>query len=386
MAHSSSPVIISKLPQVGTTIFTVMSRLAAEHGAINLSQGFPDFDCSPDLLRLVSKAMNDGHNQYAPMQGLLSLRETLCAKMNRAYNVNYHPETDITITAGGTQAIYSAISAFIREGDEVILFAPAYDCYQPAIELNGGVAVWSTLKQTDFSIDWPEVKKLINHRTRMIIINTPHNPSGTLLKKEDLEQLEKITNGTDILVLSDEVYEHLVFDGQEHNSVCKFPGLKERSILIYSFGKTFHVTGWKMGYALAPASLMAEFRKAHQFIVFAVNTPMQHGLNAYLQNEENYNSLSAFYQQKRDFFLDGIKGSRFSFRPSGGTYFQLLDYSAIADEKDTDFSIRLTKEKKLASIPISVFYHEPVNTKVLRFCFAKKEETLKRAIDIINSI
>lgn len=378
--------ISSKLPLVGTTIFTVMSKLAAENNAINLSQGFPDFPCSAELISLVTKHMQEGKNQYAPMQGLLSLRETIAAKMEKAYGVAYHPEGEITITAGGTQAIYSAIAAFVREGDEVIVFNPAYDCYEPAIELNGGVTVFSTLVAPEYKINWTEVRKLINHKTRMIIINTPHNPTGTLLSKSDLEELEKITKGSDIIVISDEVYEHLVFDGLRHESVCRYPGLAERSILVYSFGKTFHVTGWKTGYVCGPANLMSEFRKAHQFIVFAVNTPMQYALDEFLKQEENYLSLGNFYQEKRDYFLNGIKGSRFQLKPSQGTYFQLLNYSKISNEKHTEFAIRLTKENKIASIPVSVFYNNENDEKVLRFCFAKKKETLDKAIEIINAI
>ena len=378
--------ISSKLPKVGTTIFTVMSKLAQENNAINLSQGFPDFDCSPELVSLVNQHMREGKNQYAPMQGLISLRETIAAKMQKAYGVQYNPDTEITITAGGTEAIYSAIAAFIREGDEVVIFTPAYDCYEPAVLLNGGKAVFVQLKTPNYTIDWSEVKKVLNRKTRMIIINTPHNPTGTVLKKQDLKELEKLTKNTEIIVLSDEVYEHLIFDKNEHQSVCRFPSLAERSIVIYSFGKTFHVTGWKMGYALAPEALMTEFRKAHQFIVFSCNTPVQHALNDYLQKEENYKSLSKFYQEKRDYFNSGIKDSRFKIIPSAGTYFQLLDYSEITKEKDTDFAIRLTKNMKIASIPVSVFYHKNTDHKVLRFCFAKKNETLDRAIEILNKI
>lgn len=363
-----------------------MSKLAAENNAINLSQGFPDFECSPELTALVTKHMQQGKNQYAPMQGLLTLRETLAAKMEKAYGIAYHPESEITITAGGTQAIYSAISAFVSEGDEVIVFAPAYDCYEPSIQLNGGVTVFAELHAPDYRINWQEVQKLVNHKTRMIIVNTPHNPTGTVMSRQDMEELEKITRGTDIIVLSDEVYEHLVFDQNEHFSACRFPGLAERTFMIYSFGKTFHVTGWKVGYAVGPSNLMTEFRKAHQFIVFAVNTPVQYALNDFLQNADNYQSLSHFYQEKRDHFIAGIKSSRFRFHPSAGTYFQLLDYSSITDEKDTDFAIRLTREMKLASIPVSVFYPNHVDNKALRFCFAKKKETLDRAIEIINKI
>lgn len=378
--------INSKLPQVGTTIFTVMSKLAQEFEAINLSQGFPDFECAPELIHLVEKHLREGKNQYAPMQGLLSLRETLAVKTEKAYGTKYNPETEITITAGGTEAIYSAISAFVREGDEVVIFTPAYDCYEPAILLNGGKAVFIQLKTPGYTIDWTEVKKVLSRKTRMIIINTPHNPTGTTLNKQDLKELEKLTKNTDIIILSDEVYEHIIFDKNEHQSVCRYPNLADRSIVVYSFGKTFHVTGWKIGYALGPENLMNEFRKAHQFIVFSCNTPLQHALNDYLQEEKNYLSLGKFYQEKRDYFVNGIKESRFKIIPCSGTYFQLLDFSAITKEKDTDFAIRLTKTMKLASIPVSVFYHKNADHKVLRFCFAKKKETLDHAIEIINKI
>jgi methionine transaminase len=378
--------INSRLPKVGTTIFTVMSKLAAECGAINLSQGFPDFESSPELAELVAKHMRDGKNQYAPMQGLISLRETISNKMEKDYGVRYDPETEITITAGGTEALYSAIAAFVKEGDEVIMFTPAYDSYEPAVLLNGGKPVFVQLRAPDYSINWSQVKKLLNRKTRMIIINTPHNPTGTVLKKKDLQELESLTKDTDIIVLSDEVYEHIIFDKSSHQSTCRYPGLAERSLMVYSFGKTFHVTGWKIGYVTGPANLVAEFRKAHQFIVFSCNTPIQHAFNDFLKDEKNYHSLGKFYQEKRDYFNNGIRNSKFKLIPSSGTYFQLLNYSEISNEKDTEYAIRLTKEKKIASIPVSVFYHKKVDDKVLRFCFAKKKETLDHAIEILNSI
>ena len=378
--------IKSKLPKVGTTIFSVMSQLAAENNAINLSQGFPDFESSPELIGLVNEAMKKGLNQYAPMPGLLALREQISIKTEKLYGTSYHPESEVTVTAGATQAIYTAIAATIREGDEVIIFTPAYDCYEPAIELNGGKTVFVQMHAPDYNIDWEQVKKLITQRTKMIIINTPHNPTGTILEEHDMLALEKIVSDTDIVLISDEVYEHIIFDGKQHQSAAKFPGLAERSFIISSFGKTFHNTGWKMGYCIAPKNLMVEFRKAHQFIVFSVNTPMQHALAEYLKNENNYLSLSSFYQGKRDFFTSLIKDSKFEILPSSGTYFQLLRYKAITDEKDTDFAIRLTKEHKIASIPISVFYHQQLDEKVLRFCVAKKEETLVQAAEILNKI
>jgi len=379
-------IIKSKLPKVGTTIFTVMSQLAQENGATNLSQGFPDFDSSTELSSLVNQAMQKGFNQYAPMAGLMSLREEIAKKTFKLYGAEYHPESEITITAGATQAIYTAIAAMISEGDEVIIFTPAYDCYEPAIELNGGKTVFVQMHAPNYSINWDQVKKLITQRTKMIIINTPHNPTGTILKEEDMLALEKIVSDTDIVLISDEVYEHIIFDGNKHYSVSKFPGLAERSFIVSSFGKTFHNTGWKVGYCIAPKNLMVEFRKAHQFIVFCVNHPTQYALAEYLKNENNYLILNSFYQQKRDYFNGLIKDSRFEILPSAGTYFQLLSYKKITDKIDTDFAIELTEKHKLASIPISVFYHQKVDEKVLRFCVAKKEETLFKAAEILNKI
>ena len=378
--------IKSKLPKVGTTIFTVMSQLAHEQKAINLSQGFPDFESSSELSNLVSEAMKKGFNQYASMAGLITLREEIARKTINLYGTEYHPESEITVTAGATQAIYTAIAATVQEGDEVIIFTPAYDCYEPAIELNGGKAVFVQLHAPDYTVNWEQVKKLINQRTKMIIINTPHNPTGTVLKEEDMLALEKIVSNTDIVLISDEVYEHIIFDGQQHQSAAKFPGLAERSFIISSFGKAFHNTGWKVGYCIAPKNLMNEFRKAHQFIVFCVNHPVQYALAEYLKNEEHYLQLNNFYQHKRDLFIDLIKDSRFEVIPSSGTYFQLLSYKNITDAADTDFAIELTKKNKIASIPVSVFYHQKVDEKVLRFCVAKMEETLHKAAEILNKV
>lgn len=378
--------IKSKLPKVGTTIFTVMSQLAKEHQAINLSQGFPDFESSEELTALVNEAMKKGLNQYAPMAGVIELREQIAIKTEKSYKAIYHPETEITITAGATQAIYTAISAIITEGDEVIIFTPAYDCYEPAVELNGGKTVIVQLHAPEYKIDWNQVRKMINQRTKMIIINTPHNPTGTTLEKEDLVALEKLILNTDIVVLSDEVYEHIIFDNKKHQSVALFPKLAARSFIVSSFGKTFHNTGWKIGYCLAPENLMAEFRKAHQFIVFSVNTPVQYALAHYLKDENNYLTLSKFYQQKRDFFTDLIKPSKFEILPSKGTYFQLLSFKNISNEKDTEFAIKLTKKHKVAAIPVSVFYSQSVDEKILRFCVAKKEETLEKAAEILCGI
>lgn len=376
----------SKLPQTDTSIFAVMSHLAVEHEAINLSQGFPDFMISPELIRLVNKYMRKGFNQYAPMPGVIELRRVISQKVKSIYKTTYDPINEINITAGATQALYTAISCVIKEDDEVIVFEPAYDCYVPAIKLNGGIVKYSKLQAPDYNVDWSEVQKMITGRTKMIIINSPHNPTGSILSSEDMQNLEKITQGTDIIILSDEVYEHLIFDKKKHESVCSYPGLAERSFVIGSFGKTFHATGWKMGYCLAPENLMAEFRKVHQFVVFACNTPVQYAMTDFLQDKDNYTKIWKFYQNKRDYFISLIKDSRFKFNPSRGTYFQLLDYSEITDEKETDFAIRLTKDYGLASIPVSVFYNKPDENQSLRFCFAKKEETLEKAAKILCKI
>lgn len=381
-----SGTISSKLPRVGTTIFSTMSKLAMEHNAINLSQGFPDFECPQALVTAVNTAMKEGHNQYAPMPGVMRLREMIAEKTEELYGAKYNPETEITVTAGATQAIYTAISATIREGDEVIIFEPAYDCYEPAIELNGGKTIYLQLQAPDYTINWNEVKKRVNHHTRMIIINSPHNPCGSILTAEDMKTLEKITKNTEIIILADEVYEHIIFDGHRHESMAKYPNLASRSFIISSFGKTFHTTGWKVGYCIAPKELMTEFRKVHQFNVFCVNTPMQYGIAEFLKNKSHYNDLGPFYQAKRDTFNKLLEGSRFSFVASPGTYFQLLSYERITKEKDADYAIRLIKENGLASIPISVFYHKPIFDNMLRFCFAKRDETLEKAAAILRSI
>ncbi len=378
--------ITSKLPSVGTTIFSVMSKLALEHNAINLSQGFPDFSCSDYLVELVNRYMKTGHNQYAPMPGVPVLRERIAQMIEELYGTVYHPETEITITAGATQAIYTAISALVRDGDEVVIFEPAYDCYAPAIEMAGGKPIYIQLKFPDYSIDWSAVKKVINHRTRMIIINTPHNPSGSVLSAADMKELEKLTSKTDIIILSDEVYEHMCFDGKVHQSVTRYKNLADRSFMVSSFGKTVHTTGWKMAYIAAPANLMSEFRKVHQYLVFSCNTPVQYALAEFLGNRDNYLELKSLYQGKRDRFIGLIKNSGFKYDLCSGTYFQLLKYDTISNEKDIDFAIRLTQEYGIASIPLSVFYHKPVDNKVLRFCFAKKDETLEQAAKIICKI
>jgi len=378
--------IKSKLPKTGTTIFSVMSALATEHNAINLAQGFPDFECSAKLVELVNHYMKAGFNQYAPMPGVMTLREKIAEKTQAMYSAIYNPETEITVTPGGTHALYAAISAFIGEGDEVIIIEPCYDSYLPAIHVNGGRAVFAELKYPNYKIDWDEVKKLVTYKTKMIIINTPHNPTGTTLGAQDMQRLEKIVKNSEIIVLSDEVYEHIIFDGVEHQSVARYPKLAERCIIVSSFGKTFHTTGWKMGYVLAPSNLTTEFRKVHQFMCFSANTPVQYAIADYLDEKEAYLQLSAFYQEKRDYFQQLIKGSKFKIMPCLGSYFQLLDYSKITKEKDTDYAIRLTKEYKIASVPTSVFYHKNIDHHVLRFCFAKQKQTLEKAAEKLHKI
>ena len=375
--------INSKLPAIGTTIFTIMSGLAKEYNAINLSQGFPDFGCDSKLLDFAQKHMSAGFNQYAPMTGAQPLREVISELLHNCYGVIYHPETEITITAGATQAIYTSIAAFINKGDEVIVFEPAYDCYIPAIEVHGGIVKPIALEYPNFTINWEIVKKTITNNTRMIIINSPHNPSGTTLLESDLLELQKLVIGKNIIVISDEVYEHMCFDGKEHQSVARFKTLAAQSIIVSSFGKTVHATGWKIGYVAAPKELMIEFRKVHQFLVFCVNHPFQLALADYLKDSTTYLELHKFYQAKRDYFRKLISTSRFNIESCTGTYFHLLNYKAITDEIDTDFAIRLTKEKGLASIPLSVFYTKNNQQQLLRFCFAKKEETLEKAAEIL---
>lgn len=376
----------SKLPNTEQSIFAIMSKLAAGHQAINLSQGFPDFDISGELVERVHYYMKAGFNQYAPMPGTDRLRQAISTKVLKDHGITYDPDSEINITAGATQALYTIISAFVRDEDEVIIFEPAYDAYAPAVRLNGGNVKFVQMDLPDYTINWSYVAKLMTNRTKMIIINTPHNPTGTLINEEDMTQLERMTNNSDIVILSDEVYEHLIFDGLQHQSVCRFPELARRSLVVGSFGKTFHATGWKMGYVLAPENLMKEFRKVHQWVVFAVNTPIQMAIADLLQDDKNYRNLPAFFQQKRDFFLGLIKNSRFRPVPCKGTYFQCLDYSAVSDESDLDFARRLTIDHKIASIPLSPFYMNSRDDKILRFCFAKKDETLVKAAEILCKI
>ena len=378
--------IASKLPRVGTTIFTVMSRLAQEHNAINLSQGFPDFECAAELRALIPKYFNAGLNQYPPMAGVVALREIIAEKSAALYATDYDPEHEVTVVPGATYGIFTAVSAFVRPGDEVIVFEPAYDSYVPAIEVNGGKPVFVRLQYPDYSIDWQAVARAITPKTRMLIINTPNNPTASVLSADDMRALESLLHDTNIIVISDEVYEHLIYDGARHESVSRYPGLAERSFVVSSFGKTYSVTGWKMGYVLAPKELMAEFRKVHQFNVFVANGPLQHVLAEHMKDRDAYLSLNAFYQRKRDFFLEQLQGSRLRPLASRGTFFQNLAYDAICDEKDSDLAVRLTKEKGLAAIPLSVFYHDAHCDRVLRFCFAKSEATLERGAAILRSL
>lgn len=376
----------SKLPNVKTTIFTTVGNLARKHNAIDLSQGFPNFDPDPLLLDMVTKAMKKGHNQYAAMAGAFPLREAIVQKIEKLHQKTYSVETEVTVTVGATQAIFTAITAFVCPGDEVIVLKPAYDCYEPAIEVNGGIPICLQLSKEGYEVDWIAFQNKITPKTKMIIINTPHNPSGYVFSKNDMLQLQDCLKNTNIILISDEVYEHIIFDGTAHESASRFDDLASRSFVCASFGKTFHVTGWKMGYCVAPATLMQEFRKVHQFNVFCVDHPVQRAMAEYLQNERHYLDLNNFYQEKRDFFLNAIKGSRFNFIPSKGTYFQLLDYTDITDEPDEQLSKRLIVDHQLASIPISSFNLDNRDDKVLRFCFAKTQETLEKAADILNKI
>lgn len=376
----------SKLPDIKTTIFTTVGNLAREHNAIDLSQGFPNFEADEKLMDLVSRAMKDGHNQYAAMQGYYGLREIISEKIAGLHYKSYDPDNEITITVGATQAIFTAITAFVHPGDEVMVLKPAYDCYEPAIEVNGGNSVCLQLNAPDYKVDWEEFKTKISPKTRMVIINTPHNPTGRIFSREDMLRLQEILRPTNIILISDEVYEHIIFDGKEHQSASRFEDLAQRSFVCASFGKTFHVTGWKMGYCAAPAELMKEFRKTHQFAVFCVDHPVQRALAEYLKNKEHYLELNSFYQEKRDYFLEGLKNTKFKFTPSEGTYFQLIDYSGFTTESDETLAKRLIIDYKLACIPISSFNVGNREDNVLRFCFAKKKETLERALEILRSV
>lgn len=380
------PYIQSKLPNAGTTIFTVISSLAAEYNAINLGQGFPDFNMSEELVSLVNKAMQQGHNQYVHMNGLPVLRERIAEKVQRLYNAVIDPAEEITITPGGTYAIYTALTTILQKGDEVIIFEPAYDSYLPNIEINGAVAIPVSLSFPEYKINWQLVKEKITAKTKAIIINSPHNPSGNVLEENDIEALRNIVKDTGIFIISDEVYEHLIFDGKKHLSMLNYPDLYERSFVCFSFGKVYHCTGWKMGYCIAAPALMKEFRKVHQFNCFTCNSPMQYALAAFLQNKDAYLQLGSLLQIKRDFFNAGMQQTKFKALPSYGSYFQLYSYENISNEKEHDFAVRLIKEYGVATIPVSAFYKTPQQNKVLRFCFAKKEQTLEQAINKLQNI
>ena len=381
MSSARTPDVKTKLPAVGTTIFTVMSALAAEKKAVNLGQGFPDFDCDPKLLEAVTQAMAAGHNQYPPMPGIPALREAIAAKISALYGHRYDANTEITITAGATQAIITAILAVVRAGDEVIVLEPCYDSYAPNIDLAGGTVVRVPLTPGSFRPDFDKIAAAITPRTRAIIVNTPHNPSATVWTEAEMRRLEELLAPTDVLVISDEVYEHMVYAGAQHESAARFPGLAARTFIVSSFGKTYHVTGWKVGYVAAPAALSAEFRKVHQFNVFTVNTPMQHALASYMADAAPYLELPAFYQHKRDLFAAGLAKTRFRLLPSAGTYFQCVDISDVSELGESDFCQWLTSEIGVAAIPLSAFYADGFDQRVVRFCFAKKDETLQLAID-----
>lgn len=375
-----------KLPEWGTSIFTIMSRMAVEHNAINLAQGFPDFNCDEELLDLVSHFQKKGFNQYAPMQGMAMLRKAISEKIEKLHNRHYDFENEITITAGATQALYTAITSVVKAGDEVILFEPAYDSYVPDILSNGGFPVYIPLNPKDYSYNWDAVRNKISDKAKAIILNSPHNPTGSLITEDDIKELELITRGTDILIVSDEVYEHITFDGKKHFSLAGSEELVKRTFVISSFGKTYHTTGWKMGYCAAPENLTKEFRKMHQFIVFSVNTPIQFAYAEFIKHEEKYLLLGNFYQHKRDVFLEEIQKSKFKSQKCSGTYFQLLDYSAISDKPDMEYSEYLTKEIGVAVIPLSPFYEDRKSRSLVRICFAKSDEVLKEAASKLQKL
>ena len=381
-----TPTFPSKLPHVGTTIFTVMSALAAEHQAINLGQGFPDFGCDPRLLDAVGDAMRAGHNQYPPMSGWPALREAVAAKTEALHGRRYDANAEVTITAGATQAILTALLATVHTGDEVIVLDPCYDSYVPGIELAGGVAVRVPLTPGSFRPDFARIAAAITARTRLIIVNSPHNPSATIWTDAEMRQLEALLAPSNVLLISDEVYEHMVYDGAEHLSAARYPGLAARAFIVSSFGKTYHVTGWKVGTVAAPAALTAEFRKVHQFNVFTVNTPMQAGIAQYMRDPAPYLQLSAFYQAKRDLYLQGLQGSRLKILPSAGTYFACADISAISDLNEAEFCRWLIEEVGVAAIPLSAFYGDDFDQQVVRFCFAKKDDTLREAASRLKKL
>jgi methionine aminotransferase len=378
--------VTSKLPDVGVSIFAVQTRLANEHQAINLSQGFPDFDCDPALVEAVAKAMREGHNQYAPMPGVLALREGIAAKVERLYGPKFDPMTEIVVTSGATAGLFATLTTFVQPGDEVILFEPCYDSYVPVIRLSGGTPVFVSLRYPDYSVNWDEVRRAITPRTRAILVNTPHNPTGTTWSAGDMTQLATLVDGSNILLIGDEVYEHIIFDGRRHESLLRYPELRDRAVVISSFGKTFHTTGWKVGYCVGPQPLIAEVIRVHQFMTFTVHTPSQIAFAEFVRNDPDAKDLTPFYQRKRDLFLELTAGSRFRPLPCAGTYFQLFDYSAISREKDKEIAHRLIIENGVASIPVSAFLYKDAGGPVLRFCFAKKDETLSAAAERLRRV
>lgn len=378
--------VSSKLPDVGVSIFAVMTQLAIRHGAINLSQGFPDFDCDPALVDAVARAMRDGHNQYAPMPGLVALREAIAHKVQVCYGASCDPQSEVLIVAGATAGLFASLTALVHPGDEVILFEPCYDSYVPVIRLCGGVPVFASLRYPDYGVDWDEVKRALSPRTKVILVNTPHNPTGRMWSADDMRRLSALVDGTDIVVISDEVYEHIVFDGRQHESVLRYPELRARACVISSFGKTFHTTGWKVGYCVAPAAILAEVQRVHQFLTYTVHTPSQVAFAQFVARDPHVSALPAFYQGKRDMFLQMLEGSRFKPLACEGTYFQVLDYSAISREPDTDMARRLIEEHGVASIPCSAFHYQNPAGPVLRFCFAKREDTLRAACERLTRV
>ena len=378
--------IRSKLPSTGVSIFSVMSRLAEEHDAINLSQGFPDFDCAPELVDAVARCMREGHNQYAPMLGIFALREALSRKIELLYGRRYDPATEITVTSGATEGLFSTLTALVRSGDEVVLLQPAYDSYVPAVQLSGGTPVFVTLRGPDYRVDWGDVRRAVTARTRAIVVNSPHNPTGMLLDRDDLRELTNVLQHTDALVVADEVYEHIVFDGRSHESIARYPELAERAVVISSFGKTYHTTGWKIGYCAAPRALSAEVARVHQFVTYAVNGAIQRAYAEFVTRDPASGAVAPFYQAKRDLFRRLIEGSRFRLLPCRGTYFQMVDYRAITGERDSDFALRLIKEHGVAAIPISPFLSGADPGPVLRFCFAKRDDTIERAAERLRAV
>ena len=383
---TSTVPVSSKLPDIGVSIFAVQTKLANEHKAINLSQGFPDFDCDPALVEAVARAMREGHNQYAPMPGVLALREGIAAKVEQLYGPKYDPVTEVVVTSGATAGLFATLTTFVQPGDEVILFEPCYDSYVPVVRLSGGTPVFVSLRYPDYSVNWDEVRRAVTPRTRAILVNTPHNPTGTTWSVDDMRQLSSLVDGTNIILIGDEVYEHIIFDGRRHESLLRYPELRERAVVISSFGKTFHTTGWKVGYCVGPQPLIAEVIRVHQFMTFTVHTPSQVAFAEFVRKDPAAKDLTPFYQQKRDLFLELTAGSRFRPLPCAGTYFQLFDYSAISKEKDKEIAHRMIIENGVASIPVSAFLYKDPGGPVLRFCFAKKDETLSAAAERLRRV